>query len=327
MQTQTPVDPHSLSLDQTTEQIKALFANVESVFLGKTEAVQLVVTALVARGHVLLEDVPGVGKTTLAQAMARSLGAQFQRIQFTSDLLPSDILGITLFNREDSSFEFRPGPIFTNVLLADEINRTSPRTQSALLEAMAESRVSLDDKTHQLPDPFIVLATQNPLEYHGTYPLPESQLDRFLLRLSIGYPSEAVERTLLLQRKTGEPVESLSEVLSLGDLRSIQAMVDQVLMDESLAEYILKVVSATRSSPLLRAGVSTRGALALARAARAHALVSGRTYCVPDDLTALFVPVLAHRISLGGLSDSIQSTRAEAESIVEEIVSSTDAPV
>lgn len=327
MQTQTPADPQLLSLDRAREEIKALFSNVESVFLGKTEAVQLVVTALVARGHVLLEDVPGVGKTTLAQAMARSLGAQFQRIQFTSDLLPSDILGITLFNREENSFEFRPGPIFTNVLLADEINRTSPRTQSALLEAMGESRISLDDRTHQLPDPFIVLATQNPLEYHGTYPLPESQLDRFLIRLSIGYPSEEVERTLLLQRKTSEPVESLREVLSLEDLLWIQAMVDQVIMDESLAEHILKVVNATRTSPLLRAGVSTRGALALARAARAHALVCGRTYCIPDDLTQLFVPVLAHRISLGGMSDSIQSTRAESESIIEEIVSNTDAPV
>lgn len=327
MSTSTSADPQQLSLEATSEQIKSLFVNVESVFLGKTEAVQLVVTALVARGHVLLEDVPGVGKTTLAQAMARSLGAQFQRIQFTSDLLPSDILGITLFNREDNRFEFRPGPIFTNVLLADEINRTSPRTQSALLEAMAESRISLDDKTHQLPEPFIVLATQNPLEYHGTYPLPESQLDRFLIRLSIGYPSEAVERTLLLQRKTAEPVESLREVVSLIDLQRIQASVDQVILDDSLADYILKIVSATRQSPLLRAGVSTRGALALARAARAHALVCGRTYCVPDDLTVLFVPVLAHRISLGGMSDSIQSTRAEAESIIEEIVSSTDAPV
>lgn len=327
MRIQPLSDPHLVPLEKTTEQIKALFANVESVFLGKAEAVELVVTALIARGHVLLEDVPGVGKTTLAQAMARSLGAQFQRIQFTSDLLPSDILGITLFNRDTNGFEFRPGPIFTNVLLADEINRTSPRTQSALLEAMAESRISLDDKTHLLPDPFIVLATQNPLEYHGTYPLPESQLDRFLIRISIGYPSEAVERTLLLQRKTAEPVESLQDVLTLQDLQGIQAMVDQVLLEDSLAEYILKVVNATRSSALLRAGVSTRGALALARAARAHALVAGRTYCVPDDLTSLFIPVLAHRISLGGMSDSSQSSRTEAESIIAEIVAGTDTPV
>ncbi len=324
---ETPSPTSAPNLLATNEQIQQLIRNVESVFLGKSQAVQLVVTALIARGHVLIEDVPGVGKTTLAQAIARSLGADFQRIQFTSDLLPTDILGVTLYNREAGTFDFRSGPIFANVILADEINRTSPRTQSALLEAMAEGRVSVDDQTYTLPDPFIVLATQNPLEYHGTYPLPESQLDRFLLRLSIGYPDQEVERMLLLERKRAEPVDSLKVALSLADLRGIQAVVDQVKLEDSLADYILKVVAATRSSPLLRAGVSTRGALALARAVRAHALVSGRTYCIPDDLTTLMVPVLAHRISMSGSLEAMQSHRTEAETIIQEIVNGLELPV
>ncbi|NJK62272.1 MAG: AAA domain-containing protein [Synechococcaceae cyanobacterium SM2_3_1] len=324
---ETTTSDSKASLLPLTEQISQLTANVGSVFLGKSEVIQMVVTALIARGHILLEDVPGVGKTTLAQAIARSLGADFQRIQFTSDLLPSDILGISIFNKDTRIFEFRPGPIFAHVVLADEINRTSPRTQSALLEAMAESRISLDDQTYRLPDPFIVLATQNPLEYHGTYPLPESQLDRFLMRLSIGYPAQDIERKLLLERRASEPVEELKTAMSLPSLQEIQTKVDQVQMDESLADYILQVVQATRSSSLLRAGVSTRGALALARAARAHALIQGRTYCIPDDLTHLFVPVLAHRISLSGLPDSFQSTRREAETIILDIVAGIEAPV
>jgi MoxR-like ATPase len=328
------LDPMPTELVGTTptlmppaQQIDRFIANVESVFLGKPEVVRLVVTALIAGGHVLLEDVPGVGKTTLAQAIARSLGADFQRIQFTSDLLPTDILGVTLFNKDQGRFDFRPGPIFANVILADEINRTSPRTQSALLEAMAEGKVSIDDTTYRLPDPFIVLATQNPLEYYGTYPLPESQLDRFLLRLSIGYPDQAVERTLLLERQQSEPVEKLEAVLSLSDLQALQSAVDRVKLEESLADYILKVVTATRTSALLRAGISTRGALALARAARAHALVNGRTYCVPDDLSLLFVPVLAHRISLGNSVEALQSTRNEAEAIIQDIVMNLEVPV
>ncbi len=307
--------------------IQTLVANVESVFLGKPDVVKLVVTALVAQGHILLEDVPGVGKTTLAQAIARSVGASFQRVQFTSDLLPTDILGITLFDKDQGVFSFRPGPIFAHVVLADEINRTSPRTQSALLEAMAEKQVSVDDTTHPLPDPFIVLATQNPLEYHGTYPLPESQLDRFLLRLSIGYPAEMVERSLLIKRQSGEPVESLQPVLSLTELRGIQFVVDQIKLEDSLADYLLQVVTATRQSSLLRAGVSTRGALALARATRAYALVCGRDYCIPDDLLALFVPVLAHRISLATGSEGSPASRREAEAVILDIVSNIEVPV
>ncbi len=314
-------------LESATPLIQRLIANVESVFLGKPQVVQLVVTALIARGHVLLEDVPGVGKTTLAQAIARSLGAEFQRIQFTSDLLPTDIIGVTILDKSSHTFQFKPGPIFTHVLLADEINRTSPRTQSALLEAMAENRVSVDDTTHQLPNPFVVLATQNPLEYHGTYPLPESQLDRFLIRLSIGYPDPSIERKLLLERQVTEPVDQLQAVLTLTDLQTIQAVVDQVRLDDSLVDYILKVVHQTRSSPHIRAGVSTRGALALARAIRAHALIRDRTYCVPDDLMALLGPVFAHRISLTSITDSFQSNRTEAEAIIAEIVTTTEMPV
>ncbi len=309
------------------QQIGRLIANIESVFQGKSQVVQAVVMALVAEGHVLLEDVPGVGKTTLARAIAHSLGAKFQRIQFTSDLLPTDILGLTLFNKEKGDFEFRPGPIFAHVILADEINRTSPRTQSALLEAMAERQVSLDDRTYPLPSPFIVLATQNPLEYHGTYPLPESQLDRFLVRLSIGYPNSEIERALLLQRQQAEPVEALQPVLSLGELREIQAAVDQVYLDGSLADYLLQVVQATRVSKLLRAGVSTRGALALARAARAQALVKGRSFCLPEDLQALFVSVLAHRVFLAGSGEMAGNRRQEAEAVIQDIVSTIEPPV
>jgi MoxR-like ATPase len=307
--------------------VAKLTANISSVFLGKPQVVEQVVTAVIAGGHILIEDVPGVGKTTLTQAIARSIGGKFQRIQFTSDLLPADILGVTIFDRNQASFAFRPGPIFANVILADEINRTSPRTQSALLEAMAEQRVSIDDQTYPLPKPFIVLATQNPIEYHGTYPLPESQLDRFLVRLSIGYPDRSIEKKLLLNRQQNEPVEQLAAVLSLGELINLQAQVDHITMEESLVDYILQVVTATRTTPALRAGVSTRGALALVRAAKARALVQGRTYCVPDDVSELLIPVLAHRLALSNRGQDIQTHRQESEAILRELVAAIPLPV
>lgn len=309
------------------EWIGRLVDRIETVFVGKTEVVRLTVTALLAGGHILFEDVPGVGKTTLAQAVSRSIGAHFQRVQFTSDLLPADILGVSIFNRDRQAFEFKPGPIFANVLLADEINRTTPRTQSALLEAMAERRVSIDNTTHTLPRPFVVMGTQNPLEFYGTYPLPESQLDRFLVRLSIGYPGPEVERRLLMSRGSSEPVEKLEPVLSLDRLLALQDAVDTIQIEASLVDYAMRIVEATRASTHLTTGVSTRGALALVRAARAHALVMGRTFCVPDDLSRLCVPVLAHRISLGGPSRNLGSDRREAEALIEEIVASTEVPV
>jgi MoxR-like ATPase len=310
-----------------TALIARLIENIESVFVGKTDVVELVVTGLLAGGHLLLEDAPGVGKTTLAQALARSVDASFQRIQFTSDLLPSDILGVSVFLRDEARFEFKRGAIFANVVLADEINRTTPRTQSALLEAMGERSVSIDAKTYRLPDPFVVIATQNPLEYHGTYPLPESQLDRFLMRLSIGYPGRGVERDLLLHRRETEPVQALESVLGLDELLALQSAVGDVRLDPSLADYILDVVEATRSSSRLRTGVSTRGGLLLARAVRARALVRGRDFAVPDDVAALLVPVLAHRVSLAGASGALGGSRVEAESVIEELAAEIEIPV
>jgi MoxR-like ATPase len=297
------------------------------IILGKERELRLALACLIARGHLLIEDVPGVGKTTLAQAIARSIQADFQRVQFTSDLLPGDILGVVVYQQDRAEFSLKKGPIFTNVLLADEINRTTPRTQSALLEAMAERRVSIDDQTHPLPASFLVIATQNPLEYHGTYPLPESQLDRFLVRLSIGYADRLIERDLLLQRRAHEPVHDLPPVMTLEQLRALQLAVEDVRLDESLAEWIIRLVEETRRSSALRTGVSTRGALALARAVRAHALVKGRAYVIPDDINRMLVPVLAHRTSLAGASGALGGNRAESEAIIEEIASRVDAPL
>ncbi|MBU6159562.1 MAG: MoxR family ATPase [Myxococcales bacterium] len=312
---------------RTTESIQRLTQNIGSVFLGKEELVKLAVTCLLAGGHLLLEDVPGVGKTLLAQALARSLGLRFSRIQFTSDLLPADIVGVSVYNQTTSQFEFKPGPIFANIVLADEINRTAPRTQSSLLEAMAEQRVSIDDKTHVLDAPFFVVATQNPLESHGTYPLPESQLDRFLMRLSVGYPARDIERSLLVGRNAEDPALALRSVLNHEDVLYLQSQVDGVRFDESLADYVLSIVEASRKTARLAVGVSTRGALALQRASRAWAMVNGRSYVLPEDIKRLALPVLAHRVSLGAGESVVGSSRDAAEGVLREILARVEVPI
>ncbi|MGM0555801.1 MAG: AAA family ATPase [Myxococcota bacterium] len=325
-------DPSSVSLDSSIapedvslDLLLALEENVERVFKGKTRVVKYTIACLLAQGHLLLEDVPGVGKTTLATALARSLGVTFRRVQFTSDLLPSDIIGVSVYSSDDGEFEFKPGPLFAGVVLADEINRTTPRTQSALLEAMSEGKVSVDNVTHTLPDPFLVIATQNPLEHHGTYPLPESQLDRFLMRLSIGYPDADIERQLLLDRSLGDPLDTLSPVLDVGEFKALQGKAAEVTLEESVVDYLMEVVRATRNDSRVRIGVSTRGALAIARAARAWALLEGRDFVIPDDLRQLFVPTIAHRVALSGAAGEVD--KREAEMIVEEMVAEVPAPV
>lgn len=308
--------------------LERLVDEVEVVFHGKRDVVRLALSALLARGHILFEDVPGVGKTTLAHALARSLGLTFRRIQFTSDLLPSDVLGVSLFNPKTSEFETRPGPIFTNVLLADEINRAPPRTQSGLLQAMQEGQVTIDDQTFQLPAPFLVLATQNPLEHHGTYPLPESQLDRFLMRLTIGYPGEEAERKILHQSAhLDEMLERIQAVLPCTQVLELQAMVDEVRADPTLVDFLMEIVRRTRVEPRLQIGVSPRGAVALFRASRAHALVQGRDFLVPDDILSLTVPCLAHRLLPVGTAASTAEAHQEAAILLEEIIQEVPVPV
>ena len=310
------------SVEQASKTLVELEKNVSSVLLGKEQVLRWTIASVVAGGHVLLEDVPGVGKTTLALAMAKSLGLEFRRIQFTSDLLPGDIVGVSVYAAETGEFSFRPGPIFAGLVLADEINRTTPRTQSALLEAMSEGSVSVDDKTRALPEPFVVIATQNPLDHHGTYPLPESQLDRFLIRLGVGYPERSVERSILLDRRLTEPVEELEAVMEANELGSLQRAAAQVRVDESVVDLIMAVVEATREHPRVRIGVSPRGALAAVRLVRAMALMDGRDYAIPDDALEIFVPCLAHRLSL----KSGHQDRATAEALIESILGEVEIP-
>ena len=311
----------------STQPIRAIHENIARVIKGKPHVIELTLVALLARGHLLLEDVPGVGKTTLAHSLARSLDCSFKRIQFTSDLLPSDIVGVSIFNRQKQAFEFMPGPIFANIVLADEINRTTPKTQSSLLEAMSEAQISVDNQTYPLSQPFMVIATQNPAEYHGTFPLPESQLDRFLMRLRIGYPSPEEEKKVLDRRPSLHPAEEIQPVLAAQDVLDLQAQVDTVFMDESLTEYLLSIVQATRQSDLLSLGVSTRGALALSRTVKALALVRGRTYCLPDDIKELAPTVLSHRIMVARTQGLRQRSFEQAERIIQDLVESVPVPV
>jgi MoxR-like ATPase len=279
-----------------TDPIARLRRNMASVYMGNSTAVDRVIVCLLARGHILIEDVPGVGKTVLAQALAKSIHATFARIQCTPDLLPSDITGITIYAREEARFEFKPGPVFHNIILADEINRTTPRTQSALLEAMSESTVTVDGNAHALPDPFMVLATQNPYEFEGTYFLPENQLDRFLMRISLGYPAPDDETRIIQQQPARTTLLHLEPVLTVDEVLELQRRTDAVKLERSLVEYVIEIASATREHEDLQVGISPRGALALAQVARATALIADRDYCTPEDITSNVLPVCGHRI-------------------------------
>ncbi len=301
-----------------------LETNMSKVVLGKADVVRLCIVALLAGEHVLLEDVPGVGKTLVGKALAKSVAARFCRIQFTPDLLPSDIVGSSVFNAKTTEFFFSAGPVFANIVLADEINRTTPRTQSALLEAMSDSQVSIDGTTHRLPRPFMVIATQNPFEFEGTYPLPESQLDRFLLRISVGYPDRDDELQVLAIHRSGEPVEELTPVLDCNQVLALQHAARHVAVEESLHEYLLDIVEATRRCEELHVGVSTRGALCLYRACQSLALVEGRDFAVPDDVKRLAVPVLAHRVIPKGYLHGSQ--RGAIEALIQRLVEDVAVP-
>jgi MoxR-like ATPase len=322
----TPLDPA-----RAAEMARRLRANVERAVRGKSDVVRQTVEAWIAGGHILLEDVPGVGKTTLAHALARSVDATFRRIQFTSDLLPGDLVGSAVpelrDGRPSGRFVFQPGPLFAQVVLADEINRASPKTQSALLEAMAEGSVSVDGVVHRLPTPFLVVATQNPLEHHGTHPLPESQLDRFLLRLRIGYPDPVDEAAVLRDDPASSELPRLEPVLHGADLLALRAAAERVKFDDGLVAYLLDVVRATRDHPMIRLGASTRGAVCLRRAAQARALVDGRDFCIPEDVRDLAIGVLSHRLVLDPRHDWSARGPEEAEWLVREILDGVSVPL
>ncbi|MCK5646257.1 MAG: MoxR family ATPase [Anaerolineales bacterium] len=297
--------------------------NVEKVIVGKTEAIHLVIIGLICKGHVLIEDVPGTGKTVLAKSLARSVGCSFKRIQFTPDMLPSDVTGVSIFNQKTSEFEFRPGPIMAQIVLTDEINRATPKTQAALLEAMEEHQVTVDGVTHPVPEPFLVLATQNPIEYEGTFPLPEAQLDRFLLRINIGYPMLRDEINLVRQQKLSHPLESLDRVISVEELLNVQDAVRRVKVSSEIEYYIVNLVNATRSHGELYLGASPRGSLGLYRTAQARAAIEGRDYVIPDDVKALAGSVLSHRMILGSAA---RIREVNTRAVVEEILNSLPVP-
>src|SRR3954453_17174693 len=300
---------------------------IEGVIRGKSETVKFALIALLARGHLLIEDVPGIGKTTLANALARALELPFQRIQFTSDLLPSDVIGLSVFNQKSGDFEWKSGPIFSNIVLADEINRSTPKTQSALLEAMGEEQVTVGGVSRHLPLPFIVIATQNPAEHHGTYPLPESQLDRFMVRLQIGYPSVEDEKTILRDRESSNPLDQLQSVMGRDDVLELQDLVTSVRVDDAFLDYLLQIVDATRKSESLELGISPRGTLALFRSAQSLALIEGRDYCIADDIKRLVIPCFGHRIIVNSRINTLRQRTREAERILQEILLKVPVPV
>ena len=303
--------------------IERIVANIEKVIIGKRADVELAVIALLCQGHLLIEDVPGVGKTVLAKSIARSVGSSFRRLQFTPDLLPSDVTGVSVFNQKTSDFEFRPGPVFAQLVLVDEINRATPKTQSALLEAMEERQVTVDGVLHELPRPFLVLATQNPIEYEGTFPLPEAQLDRFLMRLRLGYPSPTDEVAILDRQQLQHPVDTLDQVVEVGELLKMQEQVKSIFVDPLVAQYIVSVVGATRHHDGVYLGASPRGSLALFRTTQALALLEGRDYVLPDDVKRLAASALAHRIIV---SPASRVKEVSSEQIIEEVLRAVPVP-
>jgi len=311
------------TLTSTRERIAALRSAISAVIKGKDDAIELAIVALIAEGHLLIEDVPGVGKTTLGHALARALDCNFHRIQFTSDLLPSDVLGVAVFNPKLNEFEFKPGAIFSNIVLADEINRTTPKTQSALLEAMNERQVTVESATYLLPKPFMVLATQNPVEHHGTYPLPESQLDRFLMKIEMGYPDPSAEKEILKRFTNGNQNKTVDPVLGPNDVLLLQEESRTIRMDERLVDYIIQLVNRTRSHPDVELGISPRGTVALFRTAQSLAMVDGRNYVTPDDVKRLAFPVFAHRLVI---VRSGARARSEARTVLQSILDETPVP-
>lgn len=309
---------------ESSDSLKVLFDNIEKVILGKRNVIKMLMSGLLSRGHILIEDVPGVGKTMLVRALAKSINAEFKRIQFTPDLLPSDITGVNIYNQASAKFEFKPGPVFCNIILADEINRTTPRTQSGLLECMQEYAVSVDGVTHQLADPFFVIATQNPIEFYGTYPLPEAQLDRFLLRFNMGYALEEEEINILGQRMTYDPIDKIKAVLSLSDILRLMEKANNIHITKELLAYIVRIINATRQHPDVKLGASPRGSLALMRLSKAHALLENRDYVIPSDITAIALAALNHRITLfpASLVKGIKP-----QEILEDIINKVPVPI
>ncbi|HYQ48721.1 MAG TPA: MoxR family ATPase, partial [Thermodesulfovibrionales bacterium] len=311
---------YNMIMDNAT--IQKLQHAVDSVIRGKQEAVKMAIVTLLGSGHLLIEDVPGVGKTTLAHALARASGCEFHRIQFTSDMMPSDIIGVNIYNPESHEFEFRPGPVFSHIVLADEINRTSPKTQSALLEAMNEKRISVERQTFMLPDPFMVIATQNPIEYHGTFPLPESQLDRFMMHLKLGYPDSEEEKRAVADQSGFERASQLAPVATREGILAMQAGADGVTIEESVMDYLMRIITATRRDDRIRLGASTRGAQFLLKAAKANAYYEGRDFVVPDDIRRLAPLVLGHRLIL-----KTRKFISDAEQVIQDIVAALPVPV